>query len=155
MIKLLIDGVFFQLNNTGIARVWRSVLEILVVEGRFKIYFLDRGNSPVIPGIEYIPFPAFTGKHGPADSLLIQDICDLYGIDVFSSSYYTTPISTPMLLMVYDMIPELFDFDMDEFIWLEKITAICFAQRYLCISENTRNDLLSIYPEIPNEVVSE
>jgi glycosyltransferase involved in cell wall biosynthesis len=33
--------------------------------------------------------------------------------------------------------------------WMEKSTAIYYAQRYLCISENTRADLLAIYPEIP------
>jgi glycosyltransferase involved in cell wall biosynthesis len=154
MIKLLVDGVFFQLNSTGIARVWRSVLELLVADGRFVIYFLDRGNAPAIAGIEYIPFPGYHGTYCPADSLLIQDICDLHGIDVFTSSYYTTPITTPMLLMVYDMIPELFDFDMSHRMWMEKATAICYAQRYLCISENTRTDLLAIYPEIPSALVA-
>jgi glycosyltransferase involved in cell wall biosynthesis len=149
MIKLLVDGVFFQLNNTGIARVWRSVLELLATDGRFQIYFLDRGNAPAIAGIEYVAFPVFYANNCPADSQLIQDVCDHYKIDVFTSSYYTTPITTPMLLMVYDMIPELFDFDMSHRIWMEKIAAICYAQRYLCISENTRSDLRTFYPEIP------
>ena len=149
MIRFLLDGVFFQLNNTGIARVWRSVLEHLAKDERFEIYVLDRGNAPALEGVEFIPFPTFLVNHCAADSRLIQDICDQYKIDVFSSSYYTTPISTPMLLMVYDMIPELFDFDMSHRIWMEKVASICYAQRYLCISENTRNDLLSLYPEIP------
>ncbi len=154
MIKLLVDGVFFQLNNTGIARVWRSVLALLATDARFQIYFLDRGNAPAITGIEYIPFPTYSWAHCPADSRLIQDVCDLHGIDVFTTSYYTTPITTPMLLMVYDMIPELFDFDMSHRAWMEKAATICYAQRYLCISENTRSDLLAIYPEIPPELVA-
>ncbi|TYP93264.1 MULTISPECIES: glycosyltransferase family 4 protein, partial [Nitrosomonas] len=153
MIKLLVDGVFFQLSNSGIARVWRSVLELLVADGRFQIYFLDRGKAPSISGIEYIPFPSYLATNCPADSQLIQDICDFYQIDVFSSTYYTTPISTPMVLMVHDMIPELFNFDLSHTDWMEKMTAICYAQRYLCVSENTRNDLLAIYPEIPPDLV--
>lgn len=154
MINLLVDGVFFQLNNTGIARVWRSVLELMVADGRFRIYLLDRGQAPSIEGIEYIPFPFFMATNCPADSQLIQNVCDTYGIDVFTSTYYTTPISTPMLLMVYDMIPELFDFDLSHRMWMEKGTAISYAQRYLCISENTRSDLLAIYPEIPPTMAS-
>lgn len=154
MIKLLVDGVFFQLNDTGIARVWRSVLELLAADGRFQIYFLDRGRAPAIAGIEYIPFPNYLCIHCPADSRLIQDICDSYGIDVFTSSYYTTPVNTPMLLMVYDMIPELFGFDLSQRMWMEKAAAICYAQRYLCISENTRTDLLAMYPEIPSSHVA-
>lgn len=149
MIRLLVDGVFFQLNNTGIARVWRSILELLVADSRFQIFFLDRGDAPRIERVTYIPFPAFYANNCPADSHLIQEVCDFYEIDVFTSSYYTTPITTPMLLMVYDMIPELFEFDMSPRIWMEKETAICYAQRYLCISENTRSDLLTFYPEIP------
>ncbi len=149
MIRLLVDGVFFQLNDTGIARVWKSVLELLADDERFEIFFLDRGNAPAIEGIEYVPFPGFYANNCPADSQLIQDVCNYFRIDVFTSSYYTTPLTTPMLLMVYDMIPELFDFDMSPRIWMEKVVAICYAQRYLCISENTRNDLLAFYPEIP------
>jgi glycosyltransferase involved in cell wall biosynthesis len=152
--RLLVDGVFFQLNNTGIARVWRSVLGHLVASGRYEIYFLDRGNAPDLPGIEYLPFPAMVRSATPADSQLIQDVCDELQIDVFTSTYYTSPLTTPMLLVIYDMIPELFDFDMSDRIWQEKITSICYAQRFLCISENTRNDLLQIYPEIPSSHVA-
>ena len=153
MIKLLVDGVFFQLSNSGIARVWRSILELLAEDERFQIYFLDRGKAPTISGINYIPFPSYKATDCPADSLLIQDICDFYQIDVFSSTYYSTPISTPMVLLVHDMIPELFNFDLSHRDWMEKMTAICYAQRYLCVSENTRNDLLALYPEIPPDLV--
>lgn len=148
--KLLVDGFSFQVNHTGIARVWRSILPCLVGRDGLEIYILDRGNSPKIGGINYIPFPTKSLSAQCADdSILIQKVCDLYEIDVFTSTYFTTPLSTPMLLMVYDMIPELFGFDLTQRAWMEKDTAICFAQRYLCISENTRNDLLSFYPEIP------
>lgn len=146
--KLLIDGVFFQINNTGIARVWRTIVPHLVKKSGFDIYMLDRGNAPKIEGITYIPFPANLFYFCADDSIIIQKICNHYEIDVFTSTYYTSPLSTPMLLMVYDMIPELFNFDMTQRGWMEKGTAICFAQRYLCISENTRYDLLSFYPEI-------
>lgn len=155
MTRLLVDGIFFQINNTGIARVWRAVLEILVASGRFEIYFLDRGHAPQIEGIQYIPFPKKTlFAHCAADSLLIQKVCDHYKVDVFTTTYYTSPISTPMVLMVYDMIPELFDFDLSQRAWMEKETAISYAQRYLCISHSTRNDLLAFYPEIQDEKVA-
>jgi len=152
--KILVDGVFFQLNNTGIARVWRSVIELMVQSQRFEILMLDRGNAPHIDGVVYIPFPDYLCAHCPADSQLIQDICDLHRVDVFTSTYYTTPIRTPMLLMVYDMIPELFGFDMSHRVWMEKTMSIAYAQRYLCISHNTRDDLLAMYPEIPPSHVS-
>lgn len=152
--RILIDGVFFQLNNTGIARVWESIIRILAEQEQHDIYFLDRGRAPQFEKINYIPFANFLYKDCPADSFLIQDVCDELKIDVFTSSYYTTPVSTPMVLMVYDMIPEVFDFDISHRIWTEKEVAINYAQHYLCISENTRKDLLSFYPEIPPKYVS-
>lgn len=154
MIKLLIDGVFFQVNNTGIARVWRSLIDLLSADDRFDVYVLDRGNVPEISGVHYLPFPKSRFQYCPAESMLIQQMCDHYEIDVFSSTYYTTPMRTPMLLVVYDMIPELFDFDLSQRAWMEKSASISYAQRYLCISHNTRNDLLALYPEIPPERVS-
>lgn len=157
MIRLLVDGIFFQLTDSGIARVWKSVLPHLVKDRRFEILFLDRGNAPRIDGIEYIPFPTYSidpaGNH-PADSQLIQKVCDHYRIDAFTSTYYTTPLSTPMLLMVYDMIPELFGFDLSQRPWMEKQLSICYAQRYLAISHNTRRDLLALYPEVPPAAAS-
>ena len=146
--KVLVDGVFFQVNNTGIARVWRTILPYLVDHPDLDIYMLDRGNAPEIAGISYIPFPTNLFWCCADDSILIQKVCDFYEIDVFTSTYYTTPLSTPMLLMVYDMIPELFDFDMSLRGWMEKDAAICFAQRYTCISKSTQYDLLSFYPDI-------
>lgn len=152
--KLLIDGVFFQMTNTGIARVWRSLLALLAADPGLQVHVLDRGAAPSIEGVTYIPFPSYRFQYCPADSELIQQACDHYRIDVFTSTYYTTPMRTPMLLMVYDMIPELFDFDLRLRGWTEKATAISYAQAYVCISQNTRRDLLSFYPEIPAERVA-
>lgn len=149
MPRLLIDGIFFQINNTGIARVWDSIIPYLLQKDDLEIYILDRGGVPRYEGVTHIPFPTYDlEQNTAADSILIQQISDQYDIDIFTSTYYTSPLSIPMLLMVYDMIPELFSFNQKERPWMEKSTAISFAQRYVCISASTRRDLLDIYPEI-------
>lgn len=153
MTRLLIDGIFFQLNNTGIARVWQSIIPDLARSPGLDVMLLDRGRSPCIDGVTTIPFPSYRPSDRAADSRLIQQICDQFEVDLFTSTYYTTPTRTPMVLVVYDMIPELLEFDMRHRDWMEKETAIAFAQRYVCISNNTRDDLLSYYPEIPEEHV--
>lgn len=147
--RIVVDGVFFQLASTGIARVWQTVLGLLAQNPTLSITLLDRGGLPEIPGVSTFPFPAYKAADVAADSAMIQKVCDQLGADVFSSTYYTTPLCTPMVLMVYDMIPELFGFDMTLRGWMEKETAISYAQRYLCISHSTRHDLLNLYPEIP------
>ncbi|AXI44593.1 glycosyl transferase [Sulfitobacter sp. SK012] len=154
MKKLMIDGVFFQLASSGIARVWVSVLTLWAQQNRFDMVLLDRGNAPEIDGVRTIPFPRWHAPEAAADSALLQQMCDHLGADAFVSTYYTSPVSTPMALMVYDMIPELFDFDMRIKDWREKEIAIAFAQSYLCISNSTRNDLIKLYPEISDALVA-
>lgn len=153
MIKLLIDGVFYQINNTGIARLWTTLLQNLACSNKFDIYFLNRGNPPKIKGMKYIDFPHYDVNSPEIDSLMIQNVCEKLNIDLFSSTYYTTPTKTPTLLIIYDMIPEIFKFNMTDKIWIEKGNAISYAQKYISISENTKKDLLNYYSEIPPDKV--
>jgi glycosyltransferase involved in cell wall biosynthesis len=154
MIKLLIDGVFFQLNSTGIARVWSTILLDMANSKELDIYFLDRGNAPIIKGVTLIPFIKYTDSQTALDSREIQSVCDSYQIDIFTSTYYTSPLTTPMVMMVYDMIPELLNYDLSARPWMEKELTISYAFNYLCISNNTKQDLLALYPEIPEENTS-
>ena len=144
--KLLVDGVFFQLASSGIARVWQSILPIMIADARIEVLVLDRGGMPDVPGLKRIPFPAYKDRYTADDSILIQKVCDFYKVDVFTSTYYTTPLTTPMFLMVYDMIPELFEFDLSDRHWQEKALALSYAWSTISISDNTRNDMIRLYP---------
>ncbi len=146
--KLLVDGVFFQLAQSGIARLWRSILPALAARKDVEVMILDRGGLPPLPGVTRIPFPTYRDLYTADDSEMIQRICDYYAIDVFTSTYYTTPLTTPMFVVVYDMIPEIFDFDLKHRHWQEKALAIAYARRHLCISRSTRDDLLTLYPDL-------
>jgi glycosyltransferase involved in cell wall biosynthesis len=148
-LSLVIDGVFFQLTQSGIARVWRAVLPLLAAKLDMPVVLLDRGGiSGDIPGVEVVPFPTYKSKFTPHDSALLERVCRHYGAELFISTYYTTPLRTPSLLLVYDMIPERLHFDLTARDWREKEIAIAHARRHLCISSNTRKDLLEFYPEL-------
>ncbi len=152
--RVLVDGVFFQLASSGIARVWASVLPRLAATSSLEIFLLDRGRAPRIEGVTSVPYPSYVDRYTADDSFLLQKLCDHFGIDVFTSTYYTSPISTPMVLMVYDMIPEIFEFEMRERFWREKEIAISFARKFIAISQNTRTDLLRFYPELTRSDVN-
>lgn len=153
--RLLIDGVFFQLTQSGIGRVWASVLPALIAEPGLDVLVLDRGGLPDIPGMQRIPFPTYTReRYNADDSALIQKVCDRYDVDVFTSTYYTTPLITPMFLLIYDMIPELFDFCLLQRGWEEKAIAISYARRHISISQNTNDDLLRFYPDLNHTTVA-
>ncbi|MEB3150125.1 MAG: FkbM family methyltransferase [Sphaerospermopsis sp.] len=153
---ILIDGVFFQLYQTGIARVWRSLLEQWS-SSDFADYILvlDRANTaPKINGIRYRTIPAYDYKNAEADKEMLQQICDNEGAELFISSYYTTPIKTPSVFMAYDMIPEVMGWNMNNPMWQVKHQGIQHASNYIAISEHTARDLVKCFPEIPLESIT-
>jgi glycosyltransferase involved in cell wall biosynthesis len=153
---VLLDGVFFQLYRTGIARVWKSLLEEWAENGFAKhIIVLDRvGTSPKIQGIRYCTVPAYDYSKTDADREMLQQVCDDLGADLFISTYYTTPLSTPSVFMAYDMIPEVVGANLNESMWKEKHHAIRHASAYINISKNTASDLAKFFPEVATKSVT-
>lgn len=146
---IIIDTVFFQLYRTGIARVWQSLLEEWSQSSFAKhILILDRAKTaPRISRLRYIDVPAYDYQKTDEDKQLLQEICDRENANLFISSYYTTPISTPSILMAYDMIPELVGYNLQNQMWQEKAHAVRHASAYISISDNTAKDLVRFYPE--------
>ncbi len=155
-VKVIIDGLFFQLYQTGIARVWKSLLEVWANDDFFRqIIVLDRvGTAPRIPGIKYFCVPAYDYSNTTADRQMLQTICDREGADIFISTYYTTPITTPSVFMAYDMIPEISGYDPQKPMWQEKRYGIEHASTFISISENTAKDLVRFYPEISPDSIA-
>ncbi len=152
---IIIDGVFFQLYKTGIARVWKSLLSVWAKNVVNHILVLDRaGTSPDIPGINYRISPAYNYKETEIDREMLQQICDEEGADLFISTYYTTPLSTPSVFMAYDMIPEVLGANFEEPMWREKHKGIEHASGYISISENTAVDLAKCFPDISLESIT-
>jgi glycosyltransferase involved in cell wall biosynthesis len=147
---IVVDGVFFQLYKTGIARVWESLIREWTNTALARgIILLDRaGTAPQIPGIKYRTIPAFDLNNLEADRQMLQQVCNEENADVFTSTYYTTPLTTPSLLVIYDMIPEVLGWDMKHPHWQAKIRAIDYASSYIAISENSASDLLHFYPNV-------
>ncbi|MDB9518821.1 FkbM family methyltransferase [Roseofilum reptotaenium CS-1145] len=146
---IVIDGVFFQLYNTGIARVWRSLLaEWAKTDFAAHILLLDRHNTAQIPGIKSRTIPRYDYNNTELDKQMLQEVCDIEGADLFISTYYTTPLSTPSVFMAYDMIPEVLGANVNEPMWREKHHAISHADSYISISESTARDLVKFFPEI-------
>ncbi|MBF0226225.1 MAG: glycosyltransferase family 4 protein, partial [Desulfobacterales bacterium] len=147
-IKIVVDGVFFQLARTGIARVWSSLFEEWLYTGFSRhIIVLDRnGTLPKIPNLSYRKISDFNPDNIDNDRKILQEICNEENADLFISTYYTTPLSTPSVMMAYDMIPEIMGWDPEHIHWRGKHHAINYASAYLTISENTARDLLNFFP---------
>jgi glycosyltransferase involved in cell wall biosynthesis/predicted O-methyltransferase YrrM len=152
---IIIDGVFFQLYKTGIARVWKSLLEEWVNNGFAKhIVVIDRaGTAPKIAGIRYRTLPHYNYSYTDSDRQLLQQVCDEEGADLFISTYYTTPTKTPSVFLAHDMIPEIFGWNLNHPMWQEKHYGIQHGSAYITVSENTARDLVKCFPDISLESV--
>lgn len=153
--KIIIDGVFFQLYQTGIARVWKTLLETWAADGFARhLVLLDRGrSSPQIEGVRTRAMELYDYNRTEHDRRVLQAICDEESADVFISTYYTTPLSTPSVFMAHDMIPELFGWDLRHPMWREKHLGIAHASAFVCVSHSTARDLKRFFPQIPAENV--
>ena len=154
---IVIDGLFFQLNNTGIGRLWQEILRIWSGDPVLasRIVILDRdGTAPRLHHFTYYP----VSRHQPGalghDSLMLQAICDGLGAGVFMSSYYGTPTRTPSVVPVYDMIPELLGLDREDWQWTAKHLDLLRGHHFACISHATAQDLIHLHPDIVREKIS-
>ena len=154
--RIVVDGVFFQHNQkSGIARVWRTLLEQWLATGFAKdIILLDRaGTAPRMAGLRYRSIAAWNENSTGADAFLLQKMCDEEKADLFVSSYYTTPISTPSVFVANDMTPERLGIAPGEKTWPEKHYAIEYAAAHICVSNTTRRELLALFPDLASERV--
>ena len=121
-----------------------------------QLLVLDReGTAPRITGVPYRVIAAHDYAKPDQDRDLLQQICDEESADLFVSSYYTSPIATPSVFVAYDMIPEVFNWDVSNNpVWREKHTGIVHAGAFIAISQNTANDLRRFFPGIRPEQVT-
>lgn len=154
---ILVDGVVFQIiEKAGIARVWTSLLEEWANNEFGKhIILLDRaGTAPSISGIRYIKAPAYGYGTTDNDREMLQQVCEQVGADLFISTYYTTPLSTPSVFLAHDMIPELMGWNLSHPMWREKHYGIRHASAFIAVSENTARDLCKVFPKVSLQSVT-
>ena len=153
MKQVLFDDVFFNVNNTGIARMWRSIFsEFSSVDLRNKygleLLVLNRSNQLSGFGFETIDFPKYDYQTPAIDRISIDDVVKDLKVDIFMSSYYTFSTRCNNLGVVYDMIPENEGFDKSHRGWIEKKLYIENMDSFIGISDNTCTDLVRFYPSV-------
>lgn len=140
--KVLVDGIAFQLDGGNADRFWQPVLNGLGLHKNIELMVLDRGNTPPMPAVDLIGFPSYTGTYTPADSLLIERVARHYQADVFFSTGCSTPIRTPSIAVISER-----HFDRATFAtkreWLETRLVLRHASRFLCLSDGARGKLQS------------
>jgi glycosyltransferase involved in cell wall biosynthesis len=148
--RIVIDGIFWQYLASGIGRLWENVLREWVASGFIDhVTLLDRsGTAPRIEGVHYWTIARHDYARTGGDSVYLESVCRRLDADLFVSTYYSLPTTTPSFFAGYDMIPEVLGFPLDDEAWNEKRRAILHASAHAMISMNSARDLESLYPSV-------
>ena len=142
--RVLVDGVYFQLAHNGISRAWSSILSRLIDIPEVEVVVLDRGDCPDLPGCRKIAFPSYTATSTPADSLLIDRIAATIRADVFLSTYFTTPVTLPSVLVMQDAPMKVPGDERRARLLQERELAIGHARHYLCLTARARAEIVQL-----------
>ena len=153
-IRILLDDVFFSLANTGIARLWQETMsygvknEIFTKEN-LEFTILNRSGKLNHLGLKTIDFPQYDTWLPAVDRDLLSCIAVHNNFDIFVSTYFTCVPSMKNLMVMYDLIPEIFEFSRTSRGWLEREIGIYSADEVICISNSTKHDLKSFFAHFP------
>ena len=137
----------------GLASVpWHEASPWLGRHAELQACWLRRGAQPRTSGLRTIPFPAHQRMGCAADSLLLQQLCDQLGIDLFISSGPTTPVCTPSICLVDET--SLSACEEAQASGRHHDLAWRFACRLLCATDAVGQRLLRSQPDLqPRKVV--
>lgn len=146
--RIVVDSVFFQYYRTGIARVWNELLRHWnETDFARNLVVLDRGGAaPAFSNIERRLVGLHSYDNLDLQRQVVEQWCREEMASLFISTYYSQPLTTPSVMMVHDMIPEVVGSDLNNPMWVEKAACIRHASRFVCVSNNTRADLERFHP---------
>ncbi|MFV0267751.1 MAG: glycosyltransferase family 4 protein [Draconibacterium sp.] len=158
--KLYFDNIIFSLQAAGgISVVWYELIKRALADNDMDIYFLEDVNKNILRQLLDIPHHRRLGCPLAKLPLKFQrylnpNIQKAKGI--FHSSYYRTANSSNLLNVttVHDFTYEYYRKGVAKTVhsW-QKGNAIKNADKVICVSNNTKSDLLKFYPDTPPEKI--
>jgi len=169
-VRVVIDGIVGSYQKIGgISRLFQEILPrmieqdasleivLLVTSGTWRQM---RQREPRIRGFPQLPWQARHIRGWPfiARRLVnpLLQCAALTADTIWHSTYFSLPPKRDVrtVVTVYDMIPELNLLQTTVDFRQQKRQAILHADRILCISENTRRDVIRLYGVAPAKVLT-
>jgi glycosyltransferase involved in cell wall biosynthesis len=163
--NILYDGFIYSIQNAGgINRYFSEVISKLpeTHHPTLTVSELGRIHRPHHPNLRLIRYKSF--RPGRVSRRLEKHFFRFFSslnYDVIHPTYYyllsrqeVKNLSAPVVINVWDMLHEIFGERMDPLgeAAAVKRQAILSAQVIICISENTKKDLLERYPSVEEKV---
>ena len=166
--KIAFDNqIFFFEKYGGISRYFTSLIkELIKTNNKYKVfsffhkneYLLDFDKS-IINGFRFKNYPYKSTRilkflSSSIDKFRVSQWSPDIIHETFYSSDYSYPKRTPVVITIHDMIHELYPemFDKNDKTSLNKKIAIDRADKIICVSETTKNDLIKLYNTPKNKI---
>jgi glycosyltransferase involved in cell wall biosynthesis len=151
--KIILDNIIFSLQKSGgISVVWNELLSRILMDPEFNVNFIDFPTDNIFRKNLCIQ------KH-----MLLNNSRSFYPIPIqrylspkvtekgiFHSSYYRTSDSENIINIttVHDFTYEYFRSGLPKIVHhIQKENSIKKSKRIICVSQNTKMDLLKFFPE--------
>lgn len=161
--KIFFDNIIFSLQKSGgISVVWFELLSRITKEKKFNTLFIEHKNAAknIFRNKLKLPQDQIILKLSLFDKLTRYSNLSLTNEKapfIFHSSYYRIS-SNPYALnitTVHDFIYEKYGSGLSKKIHcIQKHNAIRKADKLICISENTKKDLIELFPKIDESKIS-
>lgn len=156
-IEIHIDNIVFALQNAGgISMVWYELLKRLLTDPEIDLHVIDLPNQNLFRRNLSIPAEIISENKLSGYPLTIQRYLNpkTDGKGIFHSSYYRTSSSARLVNMttVHDFTYEYFRGGIPRIIHqFQKGQAIKNSKKIICVSQNTKADLMKFFPSISPE----
>lgn len=156
MKNLIIDNIIFSLQKSGgISVVWYELLNRLLKESSLydKLRFIEYRNAANNIFRKELNLPSEKTEIYGNELLKIKRYFNPYvrcsKEDIFHSSYYRILDGAKNITTVHDFTYEYYMKGVKQklHVWQKK-RAILNSEKIICVSENTRNDLIRFIPEV-------
>jgi len=166
--RILYDGHIYATQTAGgISRYFTNIIDRLPQDVHPTLTSTHHTNKLHYPTHPNLTLQEYRGFRPHRISLKMRGyyfrwLNNRPSFDIFHPSYYFllakqsfTQIRHPLVITVYDMIHELFanSMELEGHTRRAKQAAIQAADVIICISENTKSDLLKYYPALESKVV--
>ena len=158
--EIVLDNIIFQLQHSGgISVVWYELLSRLLRDGGHDVSFLDNphADNPFRRQLAIDERRIAGGFHLTAITRGLPVRLRRPQPFIFHSSYYrycTSPLAVNITTL-HDFTNELFNSGVKKRLhtW-QKFRALRHSRHIVCISENTKRDLMAFLPDISEERIS-
>lgn len=153
--RILIDNINNSIQNAGgISALWYELSIRSLNDPELEISFLDVPNNNIFRSMLDIPIENIVEnplRHMPLKLQRYLNPYRLSGKGIFHSSYYriTDNKNFVNITTVHDFVHEYYRKGLARFVnSKQKKRAIFNADKIICVSQNTKKDLLNFYPQI-------